>query len=788
MLKEIALNEQKQKVLDLAKSNTVILIGFTFFSTLFFDLLVSSSSVMPFRLIYDISFVLIMCVFLYVSVHLLRGKMFSGKRFNFIFPRLAIIIPIILNLSAIFSIIWLKVPNIGFLSENVITQGLNGLLPLATFLLIMAANTVILYVNVHGETDIHLYKLAAYVLAVIAIETSLSIYAFHIAGLEGIRWSLSLFHASFIGLTLWSHQRFKTQKIRITITPSDLLLTLLSVGIFAMVYLPFGLYNLYGDNAVVLGGSLSIVHRESLQPYYTISNYYSPITSFISLLFAYITGLDNLLLSSNLPFLLASVMLPFIIYHFLKSFITDDPRIAVTGVIVASLMDGLAIILLPLYAGNITNSMINWNISTATISLYSSNIGHLWLTPYKVFAAVSSIAACSILYKKRVISYVLGGALFFMSFSNPRYAILTILLLILFLGTKKIDLKGLALFTLSVIVFGAPTLPVHLYKQLTALSVSLFQRGFINEVMFIQSSAFLKSLVSYDALLYVIGISLASIIGIIILTRFTSFKQTNTTVFASQFLQREFPTIEFQTRKGKKLLVSSISILLLGLVLILVMYEVFHAYTPEEVINLTNSIFLENLNRIVLRYHILILFFIVGLFGLKYNRRIALTVFLILMVYFFVSTFSLSITLLPILFTILAMPLLISLIKNKRKLAVSCFIFFIFLGVFSATFYSATVTTPTRTDYAGLPHILNILLEKETGTSVYSPSSYTYFAYRVTRMAHLELSSDPSCKLYIIDTDYINSKSLEIYLNDEGFEVLHTGPKFVLLERRHLSS
>ncbi len=785
MLKEIALNEQKQKVLDLAKSKTVILIGFAFFSTLFFDLLVSSSSVMPFRLIYDISFALIMCVFAYVSVHLLRGQMFSGKRFNFIFPRSTIIIPIILNVSAILSIIWLNVPNIGFLSENVITQGLNGLLPLATFLLIMAANAVILYVNIRGETDIHLYKLAAYVLAVIAIETSLSIYAFHIAGLEGIRWSLSIFHVAFIGLTLWSHQRFKTQKIRITLTPSGLLLTLLSVGIFAMVYLPYGLYNLYSDNAVVIGGSLSIVHRDSLQPYYTADSYYTPIMGFVSTLFAYTTGLDNLLLSSNLPFLAASLILPFVTYHFLKSFITDDPRIAVIGAIVASLMDGLAVVLLPLYAGNITYSIINWNISSVTNSLYSSNICQLWLTPFKSFAAVTAIAACSMLHKKRVISYVLSGALFFMSFANPRYSILTILLLILLFGMRKIDVKGFILLALSVIVFSGLILPVHLYKQLSALSVALFQRGFIGEAVFNQFNTFLKSLVAYEILPFIVLITTMAFFGIIILTRLNFSKRTDNTVFTSQFSSKKFPMISFSTRnKGKNLLVPSVTIISIGITFIMFTYAVLYAYSPDTFLFLTNNTFFALLNSIILRYHILIVFFAVGLFALKFNRRTALTILSLLLIFYFGGMLTRSVSLLPMMFTILAIPFLSSLVKHKRKLLMLSFLFFVFLGMFSATFYSATVTASTRTDYADLPQVLNVLLENEEGENVYSPSSYRYYVSRVLRMSHLALSTDAACSLYMIDKDYIQHESLENLLADENFTILYNGSKFVLMERR----
>jgi len=767
------------------KNKTVFLIVFTLFSTLFFDLLVSSSSVMPFRLIYNTSFGLIMFVLAYTSILLVNGEEFSAKNFNFVFPRFSYIIPIVFNANAIFSIIWLNVPNIGFLSEDILTQGLNGLLPLVNFLTVMTTNAIVLYISVYGDTDIHLYKMAAYLIGVIAFETSLVIYAFHINGIEGVRWILCLFHITFIGLTFWLHRRFKTKEIRINLTCSDLLLALFSAGIFTMVYVPFGLYNLYADNAVVGGNILSIVKRVNLQPYYKADSYYTPIMGFVSILFAYITGFDNLLLSSNLPFLVGSLMFPFVTYHFLKSFITDDSRIAVIGAIIASLMDGLAVILLPVYAGKITSSIISWRISTATQSLYASNICQLWLTPYKSFSAVSAVAACSVLHKRQASSFMLSGAIFFMSFSNPRYSILTVLLLLLLFGIKKINMKGIVLFILSVTIFSGLTLSVHLYKQALALLTELYQRGFISEVIFNQFKTSLKSLVIYDASPFIILIVFIAFLGILVLTRLNFIEKTDNAVFTSQFSPRELPKIALRTSKtGKRTLVSSENFLLLGSMTVMLIYAVLHAYSLDTFLPFTKDIFNETLERIILRYHILIVSVAVGFLTLKCNRRTIFSSILVILLFYFGGILTRSTTLIPMVFVILAMPAFSSLVKYKRKVLVSSFLFFVFLGVFSATFYSATVTTPTRTDYADLPQVLNILLQKEPDTSVYSPSSYTYYANRVVKMAHLRLSSDPSCGLYIIDKDYIKAKLLESLVNNKNFTILYSGSKFILLGRQ----
>jgi len=761
----------------------LLLSVFTFLPTVFFDLLISSSSVMPFRLIYDISFALIMFVLVYTSILLISGEMFS-RNFMFVFPRYSYIIPIILNINAIFSIIWLNTPNIGSLNENILTQGLIGLIPFVNFLIVMVANAIILYIIIYGNNDIQLHKIAVYLLVVIAIEICLTIYAFHIAGIGGLRWVLVLFHIAFIGLTIRVYQTSKKTKNHIKIATPDLLLILLSVSIFLMVYIPFGLYNLYSDNAVVVGNTLSIVNRGNLEPYYIADSYYSPIMGFISTSFAYICGLDNLLLSSNLPFLVASLMLPFATYHFLKSFITNDSRIALIGAIIASLMDGLAVILLPVYSGKLTYSAISWGISSATKSLYSTNLSQLWLTPYKSFAAVSAVAACSILQKKRAINYVFGGALFFMSFIDPRLSVLTILLLVFLFGMKMIDVRGIALFVLSVICFGGLTLPAHLYKQLLALSTALYERGLINGAFFSQVSASLKLLVAYEAFPIVIAIVLATCFLMLFLIRSNFSSKIGDVNFTSKFSPKALLEKSFRlSKKRKKLLLSAIDCILFGAVLSMLAYAILHAYLPDTFFFITSNAFLSTANTILLRYHILIIFFAVGLLALKFNRRTAFTIILVISIFYFGGMLANSTALFPIIFAILAIPLFCSLVKFKRKILAFSFLFFVFLGVFSATFYSATVTSPNSTEYSDLPQVLKLLLENNAGEPVYSPSSYTYYVNRVLKMAHLELSSDPACELYIIDKEYIQNDSMNQLLRDQNFIQLYYGYKFVLLKR-----
>lgn len=747
-----------------------------------FDLLVSSLSAMLFRLMYDIAFGIISLVFTYVAILLILGEDLPRKGASFVFPKLLAIIPIILNINAVISILWLDVPSIGFLLEDILAQAATGLLPLLSFIVLSAANAIILYLNIHRKTAIQLLEIPAYLLAVIAIETSLSVYAFHFYGLNEIRCILSLIHIAFIILTFRVYRSLSNEELCLRISLPELLLTLLSTGIFMMVYVPFGLYNLYGDNAVVLGSALSITERGSLQPYYAADNYYSPIMGFVTVIFSYTTGFGNLLLASNLPFLIASMALPFVTYHFIKSFITDDSRIAIVATIAAVLMDGPAVILLPPYVGKITTEIINWRISPLTKSLYATNICQLWLTPYKSFANASAIAACSIVYKKRTASFLLSGTLFFMSLANPRYSILSVLLFLLLLGIKKVNAKELSLFALSAIISSGLTLQVHLYKELTALSESLYSIGLINEALLAQFTIFLKYFARYEALPLFSVIIFIAFLGIFALTSLNSAQKQHedNNIFVFQFSPRKIP--EITTKTGEREF-SSIDILVLGSIFSIFIYAVFHVYSLVSIINFTENPFIADLNTVILRYHILIVFFAVGFLTLKYDKRTAFTAIMLLTSFFLGGRLAKSISLFPLIFTILALPLFAVFVKQTKKKLMCIFLILVFLGVFSSTLYSATVAAPEITDYNDLPQVLHILLEYNEGTDVYSPSFYTYYARRISSMAQMRFSHNKSSSLYLIDKNYFKSELLKNFIKNENFTVLYDGNRFTLLKR-----
>lgn len=749
---------------------------FIAFSVLLFDFFISSAAAIPFRLLYDLSFALVMAVFGYTSMMLLTQKTCSWQGLTFVLPKHAYVVPIILNANAAFSTIWLTAPNIGFLNPNVLFQGLSTLLPLANFLLVMAANAVLIYINVYG-TKLRLYKLAAFTLAVIAVETCLSIYAFELFGVEGICWSLVLFHLFFIGLAVGSRSKFKSVQTSLLIASSDVLLLCVSLAVFLFVFVPFGLYNLYSDNAVVVGNALSIVNRGSLQPYYAADFHYSPIMGFVSVLFAYSTGLDNLLLCTNLPFLAASLLLPFVTYHFLKSFVTDDSRTAVIGALCVALLDGLAVILLPLYAGNITNLIINWRISPLTQSLYYSNISQLWLTPYKSFAAVTAIAACAVLEKRSAVSYVLGGALFFLSFSNPRYSIITIALLVLLYGLRRIDARGIVLFSLSAVFLGAITLPVHAYKQLLAFSVALHSRGLIGDAIHNQFNLFLNVVVSYDFLPAVIFAVSLTLMGAVAYRFSANTKPDQPRSLLIHGFLRGFDGLTKRFTLWFERFDAFFALAILGLAI----YVAVNAYFPSNFLLLKENLFFSTLNNIVLRYHILAFLLICSLLIFRFKRRLLLSLTVVVAV-LFLSALTGSTTIIPIVYVALAIPFF-DLVVKRRRLLSALVLAFVFLGLFSSTFYCATVTSQTREEYSDVPHVVNLLLKRSAGEPVYCPSYYTYYADRVLKMGHLTLSSDNNCTLQIIDKNYVSDDSLASSLKQNNSTVLYNGDRFILLEK-----
>lgn len=751
-------------------------------AALFLDLLVSSNAAMPFRIIYFVAFVALAFAVIYISIHLLRNKEFGKDYTILICGRTFFCSAVLINLIVVFPILWLEVPSIGLFSTNILNQGMNGLPYLLEYAAVMIADGIVLHIILTKKSRIDAYKIAAYVLCAIAIETFLAIYCFHIGSIDGVRLGLASFHIAICGVIIWLYFKLSMKEVQIRITSSDVLLFLVSIGTFLMVYMPHAIYSLFGDTSVIVGSASSILYRGSLQPFYAADAYYSPIGGFVSTVFAYICGLNNIMLASSIPFLIAHLTLPFITYNFLKRFVTEDSRMAIIGSIVALFMDGLAVVLLPKYIGNLARPVIEWQISPATKSLYFSSIAWIWLAPFKTMGIASATALGSILARGRATSFLLGGVLFAFSFVNPRQPFLAILILVFLLGSKKISLKGVAMVFSSALLFLGPIIIATVFKNLQLILFVFHQTGLVaGEISTITLGYY--RILSENGLLVTISVMVVCFTAVAFLVRSESQNTLNTKRFVAEYSTRRNLSLRIlRFRNGLDIHLSFEDMLFWGLFIPMITYIILHAYPIPFLAIMPRNILIDSFDYMIMRYHILAILAILGFIGFKYSSRVFLTMTtLALVTYLWIILTSVGKGIIsPLIFVALAMPSFVFFVKSKKRLILSVVLLLIFLGVFSATFYSATVTTiESEARYADFSDLLPILLKMDPGESVFSASTYSYYSSRILRMAHLQLSSDFSCQLHIIDKAYTNSVTTERVLEDDTNEILYEGNVFI---------
>ncbi len=743
-------------------------------SLLLFDGLVTSSSIMPYRVIYDFAFALLMAAFIYAinCIFLAKGDSFRSLTIDYAFPKVPFVISMLINLVVIISIIWVGVPNVGYLGPDILVQGTYSLLYISTFIVVLCNNAFVLLSRINHDKQFSLSELPLYVLGLLAIELSLSVYGFQIFGLLGVRAALIIFHILFMVLALFN-SKSKFSSIQLTASKSELLLCFIPIGLFLLVFLPYGLYNLYSDTGVIVGNALSIINRGSLNPYFIADYYYTPLPGFISVIFSYTSGLDNLLLSINLPFLLGVLFLPFVVYYFLKSFVTSNGYIALIGALATALLDGLAVFLIPAYAGSLSYNSINWYVSSLTKSLYGSNIGAMWLNPYEIFAAVCAIASVAVLKRRSMSTLVLSGALIFMTFVNAKYLLLSVCLLLIVYGLKRISLKELLIPVCSFLMFSGVVLPVLLYKELR--SISMIGPGVAGVLQ--QFNLALEYLsINFNPLLIVVPV--AAFIVVMVLGKKLIYEKNQ---LADKLYDDAFSVKNFFKNR-----VSSYQLAVFAIIFLMAFlaYSISYVYFNSSFLFLKSSSIALGLNAVLLRYHILALFAIGSFFILRCNRRIGLFSFLAFIVFLFVGLEVNVLLSFPLIFVVLALPFFEWSSKNRHKLIAVTFVVFIFLGLFSGTFYSGTVKSNSSQEFDDLPDVLAVLQSFPSNQPVYSSSSYTYFVGRVARMANLQLSSNFNATLWVLDKGYPEKSTLNTSVVEEGFNVLFDGSKFLVLERR----
>jgi len=737
----------------------------------FLDVTITSSSHTAIRYLYDAFLALLFLPFSYILVLLLSNNGLGNLSLEIGLQRkILLLLSLISNSYVITSASLLEKLEIERLSENIILQGLLSLQYILIFVVILFNNAIILYSLIHTTYTIQFYKIPTYVLAILGIEVSIISYAFHIWGINGVRTILVAIHLLFIVLTVYLSVKGTFRGVKVLINNVDIILICVSFGILMLALISFGIYNLFSDVSVVLSSTLSIVKRQSLQPYYTASHYYPPVGGFVSIVFAYMTGLSNLLLSSNLPFLASYLFLPFIVYYLIRLF-TRDERIALLGVYISLLMDGLAIILLPPYISKITSSTINWYISPLTGALYSSSIGHLWLTPYKVLAMASAIGCSAIIAHDshvRLPNILLAAALLFLSLANPRYTFLAILLLLVLVLFKKnshfIEIAAIFLFT---VIFSGPLANAIFYKISAA---ALSQIGFSSLIPFV------KELIIHQlpiTMLVLGGVAtILLIMHVILRMQKKQIAKSMSHISHSKF-SCDIIGIDL-SNKFKNIVTLMIVIIIL-----------FIAITAYLRLPAPPNVLLSSIRLIMLRYHILVPFLLTYL--LARNRKMVTKFLFILLFFYMGATVSHAVSLAPVFFTCLTLPLIDKIIKEDRKLSLLVIIF-ITLGMLSSTFYFGTVKSIIDKEYVELPEVLKVLLSYPSGTTIYTPSYYDYYIKRLAEMSQLHYIEEiRNASLVLIDRLYTKESDIENLLKDERYTMIydHESRFMVLVKSKH---
>jgi hypothetical protein len=554
-----------------------------------------------------------------------------------------------------------------------------------------------------------------------------------------------------------------------------------------LVFVPYGIYNLMYDNAIVTSSALSITQRGSLQPYYWVTDHYSPIGGFVAVTFTYLCGLSNILLASNLPFLASYLMLPFVAYCFLRKYYTEDPRMAIIGAAAAILMDGLAVLLLPAYRNNLTMSTVSWQISPATESLGSSTICWLWLDPFKTFSIATAVAVGN-MASKRASGLLVAGTLLALSFTNPRQSFMAILILLLLLGAGRLRMKDMLMIILSSILAMGPIFLDVAYKVAEGLLLGLNLTGLITNEVLTRCSNLLVGFTD-NTLLQVVLIAITLVALIFSLRIGYTSMEKNIKAQTRPSLSRREVVIKLRfSWTNHKLSLGGGRFAFWGLSIIVLSYVALQAYQilfPFS-LNLQNNTLMVPLNYLVMRYHILLVLIILGFFQFitrKHTRRMLFALAAVAIAGYLGVTLGLYV---PMIFVVMALPAFSSLVNSQKRIRVCLILSIIVLGVFSATFYSATVKKIELEEqpyFDDMPHVVRILINQNADTKVFCPSSYDYYASRMVGMAQLSLTSNQSSPLWIIDTRYTESAEVRNLLSENSTKVLYQGKAFILIER-----
>jgi len=252
------------------------------------------------------------------------------------------VIPLI-NIVFLINIICLNIPSIGSLSSNVFIQGIRALPYFFLYLFASIINGFMLLVSFVGASSINVYDILIFSVIFMSLESLFSIYGFYLAGTIGIRIIL-IFILIFLSLAyIYRISKMGIQSIVIEDDSRQLpYVILLSLTTFFFYYF-FALYTHFWDQAVMFSNVNSIIYRESLEPYFRTTDYYTAIGGFHVASFIYMVGLNNTMLASTLAFMIAYMFIPLITYRLMK-ILSGNEFMAFLATVMMIHVDGLLMV------------------------------------------------------------------------------------------------------------------------------------------------------------------------------------------------------------------------------------------------------------------------------------------------------------------------------------------------------------------------------------------------------------------------------------------------------------
>ena len=286
------------------------------YSLLFFALLVLiylydqhvfHYTIMPLRLLFDACLLILIFIPAYAMFKHILLLESENKSWIICSIKGAILKSIPLaNTPFLLNILRFDSPAVGYLSLDILLQGMEALPYLIIYLVACILNGFMLIVTFmkKRKNSIYVCDVVVYSVIFMALQIIVSMYGFHMASLNGIKYSLTCLIAFLSLIYSLSLRKKNLQDIELKGDENLPLILILSLSSFLLYYF-CALYDHYCDQAVMLANVNSILYRRSLEPYYMSSGYYPAVGGFYIASFIYVTGLNNTVLASTLSFTIA---------------------------------------------------------------------------------------------------------------------------------------------------------------------------------------------------------------------------------------------------------------------------------------------------------------------------------------------------------------------------------------------------------------------------------------------------------------------------------------------------